>query len=226
MGWWPGASRSPVSTAQPPRSVHPLASAVAPVILPAAQRSLQEGMRPAQVTHGALGRVGTLSQVCCPAPPRCRPCMPQHWIWLERGNWNAGCPGKGTGGPETRMSPPGDSLPYPKVKPSGEAVLSWGLGLRRTRTPCTASLPLILALRVGTAGPEKQNVPRNVLPHPRPAGMSVATCRARASQDMLAEPGWAAAAPRPHRAPVASVGPRRPFAQHACDSAVTVSPGG
>lgn len=149
LGWWPRASRSPVSAAQPPRSVHPLAYAVAPDILPAAQRSLQEGMRPAQVTHGALGRVGTLSQVCCPATPRCRPCMPQRWIRLEGGNWNAGCPGKGTGGPETRVSLPGDCLPYPKVKPSGEAVLSWGLGLRRTRTPCTAPLPLILALRGG-----------------------------------------------------------------------------
>lgn len=34
LSWCPRASRSPVSTAQPPRSVHPLASVVAPVILP------------------------------------------------------------------------------------------------------------------------------------------------------------------------------------------------
>lgn len=75
------------------------------------------------------------------------------------------------------------------------------LGLRSTRTPSTrtstTSLPLTLALWVGTAGPEKRNVPRNVLPHPMPAGMSVATCRARASRDTLAEPSRAAAAAHP-----------------------------
>lgn len=52
---------------------------------------------------------------------------------------------------------------------------------------------------------------RNVLPRPLPAGMSVATCPARARWDMLAKPGWAAASAGPCRTLVAGNGQRSLF---------------
>lgn len=52
---------------------------------------------------------------------------------------------------------------------------------------------------------------RNVLPRPLPAGMSVATCPARARWDMLAKPGWAAASARPRRTLVAGNGQHSRF---------------
>lgn len=61
-------------------------------------------------------------------------------------------------------------------------------------------------------------MPRNVLPHPPPAGISVATGPARARRDMLAEPSWAAASPHPPKDSVSSAGQRTPGTSALTDS--------
>lgn len=129
-------------------------------------------------------------------------------------------PGRAPGGHE--------SPPHPKLSrcftclqvrqsPQEKQSSNESSRLRSARVPHTGpAIPLWL-FGWGQLSPERRNVPRNVLPRLLPSGMSMATCPAWARWDTLAEPGWAAASPRPRRTRVASEASAASVPQHACD---------